>query len=130
MKDIIEKATALGEAIRDSQEMKEYIKKEIAYEADEEAQRITREYNEMRESLAGKAKDENITPIEMIEIRKQLGAKYEEVSKNPVIAQYMAAKKAVEDILAKTDSIIRYYVTGEDEEDGCSGNCSGCAGCH
>ena len=83
-------------------------------------------------SSALKAKDEKITPAEMLDIRKQLGAKYEEVSRFPVISEYLAAKKKVEDILAKTNSIIRYYVTGETDEaeGGCGGNCSSCGGCH
>ena len=132
MDEITEKAKILGEAIRDSEEMKEYLKKEIEYQSDSEAQKVTAEYNELRESLALKAKDEKITPAEMLDIRKQLGAKYEEVSRFPVISEYLAAKKKVEDILAKTNSIIRYYVTGETDEaeSGCGGNCSSCGGCH
>ena len=130
MDEIIEKAKILGEAIRDSEEMKEYIKKEIEYRSNTEAQKVTAEYNELRESLARKAKDEKITPSEMLDIRKQLGAKYEEVLHFPVISEYLSAKKKVEDILAKTNSIIRYYVTGETEEEGgCGGNCSSCGGC-
>ena len=131
MDEIIKKATELGQLIRDSEEMKEYIKKELIFEADEDAQRVTREYNEMREALATQAAQDDITPMEMIEIRKKLGAKLEEVSNHPAIKPYLEAKKAVEDILAKTDSIIKYYVTGEEaHEGGCAGNCSSCGGCH
>ena len=38
MDEIIAKATALGETIRDSEAMKNYMLKEIAYESDDEAQ--------------------------------------------------------------------------------------------
>ncbi len=132
MDEIIEKAKILGQAIRDSEEMKEYIKKEIEFNTNAEAQRVTNEYSELRESLAERAKDEKITPAEMLEIRKQLGKKYEEVSHFPVISEYLAAKKKVEDILEKTNSIIRFYVTGEEENasGGCGGNCAGCKGCN
>lgn len=131
MERIIEKATALGEEIRESQAMKNYILKEIEYETNEEAQKITAEYNALRESLAEEAKREDITPMEMIEIRKKMAEKYNEVSSNPVISEYMEAKQQVESILAKVDSIIRYFVTGETEqESGCSGNCGSCGGCH
>lgn len=131
MDEIIAKATALGEAIRDSEAMKNYTLKEIAYESNEQAQLLTAEYSELRASLAEEAKREDITPMEMIEIRKKMAAKYEEVSKNPAIAEYMAAKQEVEDILAKVDAIIKYFVTGEKEQEGsCGGNCAGCAGCH
>ena len=131
MDEIIKKATALGEALRDSEEMKEYLKLEIVYNNDEEAQRITKEYNEMRENLANEARREDITPMEMLEIRKQLGQKFEEVSKNEVIAKYMDAKQEVENLISKANNIIRYFVTGEmEEESSCSGNCSSCGGCH
>ncbi len=131
MSKILDKAVELGELIRDSQEMKNYAKMEIVYENDVDAQRLTREYSEMREQLAERAKEEDITPQEMLEIRKKLGQKYEEVSANPVIKEYLESKKTVEDILAKIDSIIKYYVTGEEEAQGsCGGNCSGCSGCH
>ncbi|MDP4119317.1 MAG: YlbF family regulator [Bacillota bacterium] len=132
MSEIIDRATALGEAIRDSEEMKELMKKEIIYNNDDEAQRITGEYNEMRESLAKQAENENITPMEMLEIRKKLAAKLDEVSKQTVVAEYMAAKKAFQEILMQVDNIIRYYVTGEDaeNEEGCSGSCESCKGCH
>ena len=130
MDEIIKKATALGEALRDSEEMKENLKLEIVYNNDEEAQRITKEYNEMRENLANEARREDITPMEMLEIRKQLGQKFEEVSKNEVIAKYMDAKQEVENLISKANNIIRYFVTGElEEESSCSGNCSSCGGC-
>ena len=131
MDEIIKKATALGEALRDSEEMKEYLKQEIIYNSDEEAQRITKEYNEMRENLANEARREDITPMEMLEIRKKLGQKFEEVSKNEVISKYMDAKQEVENLISKANNIIRYFVTGEmEEESSCSGNCSSCGGCH
>ena len=131
MDKIIEKATALGEVIRDSEAMKNYTLKEIAYESSEQAQILTAEYSELRASLAEEAKREDITPMEMIEIRKKMAAKYEEVSKCPEIAEYMAAKQQVEEILAKVDAIIKYFVTGEKEQEGsCSGNCGSCGGCH
>lgn len=129
---IVEKAVELGKTISSSDEMKEYIKKEIEYNSDSEAQRITKEYNELRESLAQKAKSEDITPMEMLEIRKQLGAKFDEVSKHPVIGEYLEAKRKMEEILGKVNAVIRYYVTGETDEGegGCSGDCSSCGGCH
>ncbi len=131
MDEIIAKATALGEAIRDSEEMKRYLKQEIIFNEDSEAQCIINEYNEMRENLANEAKREDITPMEMIEIRKKLGKKFEEVSSNPVIAEYMEAKQAVESLIERANSIIKYFITGEDETEGsCSGNCSSCGGCH
>ncbi|MBQ3053337.1 MAG: YlbF family regulator [Clostridia bacterium] len=130
MDEIIAKAKELGEAISNSDIMKEYIKKEIEYNADPDAQKATQEYNQAREKLAGQAKDENISPMEMLEIRKQLAGKFEQVSKQPKIAEYLKAKKQVEEVLEKVNSIIRYYVTGETEEEGCSGNCSSCGGCH
>ena len=131
MDEIIAKATALGEAIRDSEAMKNYTLKEIAYENSEEAQILTAEYSELRTSLAEEAKREDITPMEMIEIRKKMAAKYEELLKCPAIGDYMAAKQDIEDILAKVDSIIKYFVTGEKEQEGsCSGNCGSCGGCH
>ena len=72
----------------------------------------------------------NVGEVMKVEIGKRR-LKYEELLKCPAIGDYMAAKQDMEDILAKVDSIIKYFVTGEKEQEGsCSGNCGSCGGCH
>ena len=82
------------------------------------------------EELAKELSKDGITPSEMIKIRQKMSAEYGELCLNPVIKEFVTSKQAAENLLSEVNSIIHFYVTGEEEQGGCSGNCSSCGGCH
>ncbi len=55
---------------------------------------------------------------------------------NKTVEAYLDAQSAFNEILTKVNSVISYCVQGEEQNmatsssGSCSGNCSGCAGCH
>ena len=57
-------------------------------------------------------------------------AEYGALCLNPVIKEFVEAKQDAEKLLSEVNSIIHFYVTGEEQQGGCSGNCSSCGGCH
>ncbi len=132
--DVIEQAKILGQAIAESDEFKAYAEAEAAFHGDSEAQRLTAEYDENCAKCTEELKREDITPPEIIKIRQQISREFTKLSENAVIRNYLAAKKAAEKLLADVNSIIQFYVTGEEEHahdhEGCSGSCSTCGGCH
>jgi cell fate (sporulation/competence/biofilm development) regulator YlbF (YheA/YmcA/DUF963 family) len=87
---------------------------------------------EKHAKLSQVLRSEDIKPMDMIKIRQQLGEEAASLSENETIKNFLEAKKAAENLLSKVNSIIHFYVTGEEEEEecGCGGGCDTCGGCH
>ena len=131
MNKVIELAKELGEALSGSDEFLRYKAADEAYHADAEALRLTEEYGKKSEELAMELSKEDIKPTEMIKIRQKMTAEYASLCLNPVIKEFVESKQEAEKLLSEVNSIIHFYVTGEEEQQGgCSGNCSSCGGCH
>lgn len=130
--DVLEQAKILGQALVDSDEFKAYADAEKEYNSNEEAQKLTKEYDKNCEIHYNELKKDGIAPSEMVKIRRQITEEYTKVSSHPVIKDYLEKKKAAERLLANVNSIIKFYVTGEEQHDdsGCTGSCSTCGGCH
>ena len=126
MNNVIELAKQLGEALSGSDEFLRYKAADDAYHADDEALRLTEEYGRKTNELS----KEDITPSEMIKIRQKMTAEYASLCLNPVIKEFVDSKNAAERLLSEVNSIIQFYVTGEEQQGGCSGNCGSCGGCH
>ena len=128
---VIELAKQLGEALSGSEEFLRYKVAEEAYHADAEALKLTEEYGKKSEELAKELTREGIMPSEMIKIRQQMTAEYGKLCNNEVIKEFVTSKQEAEQLLSQVNGIIHFYVTGEEEQEGgCSGNCSSCGGCH
>ncbi len=130
--DVIEQAKILGQAIADSEEFKAYAEAEKKFHADAEAKKLTEEYDAKCAEASEELRREDITPPEIIKVRQQISREFGKLSGNAVISEYLAAKQAAEKLLSDVNSIIHFYVTGEEEHshEGCSGSCSTCGGCH
>lgn len=131
--DILEMAKQLGEAISVSEQFVRFANAEEKFKTDDEAQELLLKYNTERSELAVQMQNEDIKPMEMIEIRKKLAKQYNELLKNNVIREYTEAKAAAEKLLADVNAVIQFCVTGEEadgEHSSCSGSCSTCSGCH
>lgn len=128
--DVLEQAKILGRVLVDSDEFKAYADAEAKYNADEEAQRLTKEYDKSCELHYNELKEEGLAPSDMVKIRRKITEEYTKVSAHPVIKDYLEKKKAAEKLLSNVNSIIKFYVTGEEQTGGCcSGSCSTCGGC-
>ena len=131
MNKVIELAKDLGEALSGSDEFLRYKAAEEAYHADAEALRLTEEYGKKSEELAKEMSKDDVKPSEMIKIRQQMTAEYGALCLNPVIKEFLESKQEAEKLLGEVNSIIQFYVTGEEQHQvGCSVNCSSCGGCH
>ena len=131
--DILEMAKQLGEAISLSKQFVNYANAEEKFKTDDDAQELLLKYNTQRSELAVQMQNENIKPMEMIEIRKKLAKQYNDLLKNDVIREYTEAKAAAEKLLADVNAVIQFCVTGEEadgEHSSCSGSCATCSGCH
>ena len=131
--EILEQARILGKALSESEEFTKYYAAEAAFKTDDTAIALIEEYTANQEKYVEKLQAEDITPEEMVNVKNKMAQDYNNLLKNDVIREYTQTKEAAEELLAKVNKIIKFYIVGEEEhshEGGCSGSCSTCGGCH
>lgn len=136
MNEILELARALGEKIADSKELKTFKEMQKIYFESETAQKCMKEYEDTRMKMTVKAQQTGMTPESLELFEKEMCSAMEKLTANKTVKEYLDAQSAFNDVLTKVNSIIAYFVQGEEQNmaaqssGGCSGNCSSCRGCH
>ena len=129
--NILEKAKELGQAIAESEQNKRLIAAEIAQENDVEAQNLLMQYNVRRKEITDRLKENQPGPEELETYRAELQKEFDLLMENKNIKEYVEAKKELDHLVQSVNSVISYYITGEEQSGGCSSSgCSGCSGCH
>lgn len=126
---IVVKIRELGQAIMDSDTVKNLKEAEEAQMQDAEALQLASAYNLHREKWIEEAKEGGLTKEKLEETRKKIDEEYAALSANETIARYLACKKEWDAMVTTLNQMLNYYLTGETES-GCSGSCSSCQGCH
>lgn len=136
MKEILNLAQKLGEAIAECQQITTFKEMETIYFEDEEAQKAMREYEETRAKMTVKAKETGMTPESLELFQKEMKSSMDKLMENKTVKEYLEAKSAFNDVLTKVNSIISFCVQGEEQDiessssGTCSGNCRSCSNCH
>lgn len=130
MNKVQECARALGEAIVASEEYKAMQLTENAAMNDQAATEAMTRFMELRTSL----NDAMSQPEPDAAIIAQLGKEMDEVQQAlnnmPSIDAMTTARQNFSALMNSVNKILEFMITGEVEQGGCSGNCSGCSGCH
>ena len=131
MTDLIKLAHELGEAIEASEEFKAYAEAKALQETDSELQMFIGEYNLRRMQLMTELqKDPADQDEEMLNsMRDTMNGAYDKVINHPVMKKFSQASEDLQELVNGVYQVINFHVTGE-EPHSCSGNCSGCSGCH
>jgi cell fate (sporulation/competence/biofilm development) regulator YlbF (YheA/YmcA/DUF963 family) len=130
--DIMELAIQLGMALADSKEVAALREKDGELQNDMAAMGIVKGIELTRQQITDIMMQEN-PDVEQI---KKLSTDLEELenlaAKNEKIAASNKAQQDFSALMARINAVLRFYITGESDEDGgCGGgNCSGCSGCH
>lgn len=127
--EIFDKARDLGLAVIESDVYKKMKDAEAAQETDADAMALLKEYSDLRVELGKEVQAGEPTSERMTEIRDLINTKYNEVSSHPTISAYIAAKNEFDLILQQMNTILSYYINGEDNSN-CGGDCASCGGCH
>lgn len=131
MSKVTDCARALGEAIVASEEYKNMQIAENAAMSDPAVAEAMARYMELKNAL-GEAMcqpdaDANLISRygqEMDEIQQTLSAM-------PAVDAMTTARQQFSEMMTQVNHILEYIITGElPQQGGCSGNCSGCSGCH
>ncbi len=131
MEEILKKAHELGALIAESEELKRYQEQELSFLSDESAQAAVVTYDEQSKALAEEMRQGGgMTPEKLEGYRARMSENMAELSKNATAREYLEAKSEFNRLISQVNEIIAYHVRGEEQGGGCSGNCSGCSGCH
>jgi len=131
MEKVLNQAEMLAEAILESEE---YISMRLAEQAamrDENATQLIASYSEKRQAIESLLADANMDHGALAKAGQELQDVERAIDECEVLNKMRATNEVFNAMMKKVNSIIRYVVTGEEEqEEGCTGSCSSCSGCH
>lgn len=131
MEKVLNQAEQLAEAILESEE---YIAMRLAEQAamkDEKATLLVAAYNEKRQAVESLLADANMDHGALAKAGEELQNVEHAIDENEVLTKMRQTNDAFSEMMKKVNAIIRYVVTGEEEhEEGCTGSCHTCGGCH
>jgi len=131
MSKVTDCARALGEAIVASEEYKNMQAAESTAMSNPAVAEAMARYLELKNELGNAmcqpdADAETISKFgrEMDEIQQTLSAM-------PDVDAMTTARQQFSELMNQVNRVLEYIITGElPQQGGCSGNCSGCSGCH
>ena len=131
MENVLKQAEILAESILES---KVFINMRLAEQAamkDEKANQLIAAYTEKRQAVEALLADANMDHGALAEAGEALRNVEHAIDENEVISKMRETNEAFNNMMKKVNAIIRYVVTGEEEhEEGCTGSCHSCSGCH
>lgn len=134
--DTISMARELGKLIQADDRYKAYLAAKEKNDKDEELQKLISEFTAKRYELSMEMSKDNKDSEKLKELDGVIKNLYGEIMVNPNMAEFNAAKNAMDGMLTEINNIITASANGEDPEtcpanpSGCSGSCASCGGCH
>lgn len=134
--DIISMAREIGKEI---QKDERYLALSIAKQnsdADEELQTLIGEFNLKRMAINNEASKQDRSEEKLQQLNQELRHCYAQIMQNKNMTAYNEARQELDGLLKRVNAIITLSADGEDPEtadyteSACSGDCSGCSGCH
>ena len=131
MEKVLNQAELLAEAILSSEP---YISMRLAEQAamkDEKATQLISAYTEKRQAIEMLLADANMDHGALSKAGEELQNVEHAIDENEALNRMRETNEAFNKMMQKVNAIIRYVVTGEEEhEEGCTGSCHSCSGCH
>ena len=127
MREVMQKAQELAEAIVESSIYQRMHAAELQVNKDEEAVKAVAEFVDKRQAVETVLAQSDMDH----ELLAQAGEEMEEAEKHlnevPLVKEMQEARRDFTQMMENVNRILRLVVTGE-TDDGCSGDCSGCSG--
>lgn len=131
--NIFKMARELGQLIAASEEYKSARDTMDALNNDTSAAGLIEGYNQKRAARMEGVDINSLNAEEEKEINEYLQDEFDKILENPVVKDYIKAQSEYENMVNSVNAILKFYVSGRFEhegEQGCSGSCSTCGGCH
>ena len=132
MKDVMQKAQELAEAILASDVYRKMKELEDTVQADPGAAEKVGILMEKRQRVENLLTSKGMDPEELKRANEEMVRAEAEMNANEKVAALKKARKDFSQMMDNVNRILRLVITGEIREDdvsGCSGNCDGCSGC-
>ena len=131
MSKVTDCARALGEAIVASDEYKNMQITESAAMSDPAVADAMARYMELKNTLG----EVMCQPDADAELISKYGREMDEIQQSmsamPAVDAMTTARQKFSEMMNQVNSVLEFIITGElPQQGGCSGNCSGCSGCH
>lgn len=121
--EIMELAAQLGQAIKADERIAKMNEARVAYESDENIQKLMLEYNAQQIALAEEYKKEAVDQKIIEAIENRLDEIVSMVTSNPVFALVNEAQEAVNKLMNEVNAEIEFQITGQRP---CSHDCHSC----
>ena len=133
MKNVMQKAQELAEAILDSEVYQKMKAQEAAVRRDPGAAKALSDMIEKRNRVEEILSAADMDPNELAAASREMEEAEERMNANGMIGKLKEYRKDFQTMMDNVNRILRLVITGETEDEnggsGCSGNCSGCSGC-
>ena len=133
MREVMNKAQELAEAILDSEVYQKMKDQENAVRKDPEAAKAMGDMIEKRQRVETVLSSANMDPNELAQASKEMEEAEQRMNENAMISELKERRKDFQTMMDNVNKILRLVITGQVEDEsgaaGCSGNCSGCSGC-
>lgn len=121
--EIMELAAQLGQAIKADERIAKMEEARVAYEKDEEIQKLMLEYNAQQIALAEEYKKDPVDQQIIEAIENRLDEIVAAVTSSPVFVMVNEAQEAVNKLMNEVNSEIEFQITGQRP---CTHDCSSC----
>ncbi len=133
--DMIELAREIGRQIQKDEAYLNLKKAQEDSDNDAVLQELIGNFNLKRLAINNETAKEDKDNEKLIELNKELRVIYADIMRNENMTAYNNAKTEFDKKLARVMAIIQQSAQGEDPNTtdyvvSCSGDCSGCSGCH
>ena len=135
MREVMNKAQELAEAILDSECYREMKKMEAEMRRDPDAAAVLGEMIEKRNRVEEILASSDMDPNELAEASREMEEAEKRMNENRKIIELKEKRKDFQTMMDNVNKILRLVITGEVEDDSrgtvaCSGDCTACGGCH
>lgn len=133
--DVIKAARELGKVIQQDERFIRFVKAKLANDSDVELQNAIGNFNIKRMELEKAASEETKNDELIKKLNEELRAVYGEIMSSAAMVEYNTAKAMLDQMMNEVNIVISKSLDGEDPEtltieEGCTGSCSTCGGCH
>ena len=130
MSKVQECARALGEAILASEEYKNMQIAENEAMNDPAATEAMSRFMELRSMMNAAMSMPEPDAEQIAKYGQEMDDIQQALNSMPTIDAMTSSRQAFSAMMNQVNKILEFMITSEVEQGGCSGNCSGCSGCH
>lgn len=127
MREVMQKAQELAEAIVESSVYQRMHAAELQVNKDEEAVKAVATFVEKRQAVENVLAQSDMDHEQLARVGEEMEEAEKRLNEVPLVKEMQEARKEFTQMMENVNRILRLVVTGE-TDDGCSGDCSGCSG--